>query len=622
MKYEKGKFYEFDLTPYTRIHIISQALESGEHPQYATTHSFTKIHEAGDKGFMPHSETPKNTFNNLQEVSARIKEIELYEKHVGEIWELKPSIHRKGHFIVEVKEVRFITKADDGFDCDVKILHILSQDDNKLDKEGAIKSYSVAVDNDDTLLTQSQYEQRLKELEEVKFKKGDYVTLIDNDHLVGTIQDVNGSVLDIDNDRYLVRWINEISEGYHASNQLKVLTENEALKILTGKDYELVPEGHDILLVSDWEAQDQHNEELIKRQDEFVKEINELKELLKLKEVELKEAQELISEGAIKFVDLGKSLGAENHVLQTEKARLEELIIEREKILSVRFDAVTENHKHVTRQLGEEVNRRSKECYDRRHANDLLREENEKLTQNVKELQASLEEANNNIADYHKAISDDTTKAVRKQMEDHENHLAFGGDATSKQFKGLDFISELVRTFTKEVNELSSPKPESFKDGAVHYCKEYPIKVKPEEMVLSKDKQSDYDLFSAATKDLDLSNFKPSQIMMHEDDYLSIEFDNYFTSSPHDQFIGMTKITVTKEHILSFVKHILSKQDNEAGQTKMFTKEDVLGYAWYLAWHPVIRSNPNKVSESNHENILNEWLESRTKDIAESGGKS
>ncbi len=167
MEFEKGKFYELE------SEIVAIVQYVGLSPLSKDTFIYTYCSIDQLIGFdCSLSEYDKviNTFNNIHEVSKRIKQIEEKQKFVGLIYECDRrnlSIGDYDHSIVEVVEANYITEQ--GFDGKVKILKNISvnEEDKHEYKEGNILDYSVMFEYSKEL-TKEQYEQRLKELEKEK----------------------------------------------------------------------------------------------------------------------------------------------------------------------------------------------------------------------------------------------------------------------------------------------------------------------------------------------------------------------------------------------------------------------------------------------------------------------
>jgi len=267
MEFEKGKYYEFDFTPHSQTHIIVIALEDGNKPKITTIKSFTDIHCNGDGGLMFESMyKPVNTFNDIHEVSARIKEIEAEKEKenwpvkVGQIWEvdLGKDNYNKVHCCYFIKVTDVKNKSGNAFEISVDVLykHNTKTDDS-------YNYYSLNPNSNNlTLLTQAQYQQRIKELEEHSFKEGDYML---NDSIYEVMGDIfhhidlvvysSEGAYDHQFNGYSIKrtvngknkesstpWLNNSWErkSFHK------ITEQEAIKTLTGKDYILLEEGQDV----------------------------------------------------------------------------------------------------------------------------------------------------------------------------------------------------------------------------------------------------------------------------------------------------------------------------------------------------------------------------------------
>ena len=179
-------------------------------------------------------------------------QVEEKQKLVGRIYECDRSID---HSIVEVVEVDMILKHC--FYAKVKILKNISvsKEYNEEYKKGSIVPYTVIHDSSKEL-TQEQYEKRVKELEKPEFEKGDYLL---NDmtmttksgkyhHIDLVIYDGEGyydtqfagySLKRTLNGENKTEAIHGYDKGWQRDHFSKI-TEQEAVKILTGKDYVLL----------------------------------------------------------------------------------------------------------------------------------------------------------------------------------------------------------------------------------------------------------------------------------------------------------------------------------------------------------------------------------------------
>ena len=167
MEFEKGKYYEVVSNIGTKA--IFQYLWVNT---FVITYCEDK-HLIGLDSKLDKEDKVINTFDNIHEVSKRIKEIEEKQKFVGLIYECDLTnldIGSYDHSIIEVVEANYITEQ--GFDGKVKILKNISvnEEDKHEYKEGNILDYSVMFEYSKEL-TKEQYEQRLKELEKDEQEK-------------------------------------------------------------------------------------------------------------------------------------------------------------------------------------------------------------------------------------------------------------------------------------------------------------------------------------------------------------------------------------------------------------------------------------------------------------------
>ena len=244
MEFEKGKFYELE----SEIVAILQYV--GLSPLSKDTFIYTYCSIDQLIGFdCSISEYDKviNTFDNIHEVSKRIKEIEEKQKFVGLIYECDCTNLTTGsydHSIIEVVEANYIT--EEGFDGRVKILKNISVNecDKNEYKEGNVIDYSVMFEFSKEL-TQEQYEQRLKELEkeEIKLSKPRHFYKDNMGNLIWVLghneKDSEYPIIGVDllGDQYFNY------DCFQYVNLDQEVPELEAIKILTGKDYVLLEDG-------------------------------------------------------------------------------------------------------------------------------------------------------------------------------------------------------------------------------------------------------------------------------------------------------------------------------------------------------------------------------------------
>ena len=250
MEFEKGKYYEFDFKSKVdkkteRIHFIG--IKAYNSNKIVSIKRFGYGWEEGEKHLLGHSIRPANTFDNIHEVSKRIKEIEErkdWPVQVGQIYETKGSDnHGSINMICKVISVDDLC-ADGDFDGTVTVLKNIDEPTGLYTdyKEGNDVETTI-IKSESTLLTQEQYEQRVKELEKEEFEVGSWIVY---NGFVYRLANSLGGLVAVRPEVYHKSAPNQVSTGFAPDlSKSKLLTEQEALKIFTGKDYLLLEDSQE-----------------------------------------------------------------------------------------------------------------------------------------------------------------------------------------------------------------------------------------------------------------------------------------------------------------------------------------------------------------------------------------
>lgn len=235
MEFEKGKFYEVE----SQIANILQYVGLSPLSKDTFIYTYCSIDQLiGCDCGLSDSDKVINTFDNIHEVSKRIKQIEErkdWPVQVGQIWEVSWD-GGQCHYILRVDNIRYYPEGT----CPDYIVTIMEVIACKYSRQKGQTEEGIGIypnDKNSTLLTQDQYEQRVKELEREEIKKKikelGWVELINCDDAI--------RVKLVDNE-----FVWAVGNANYPLELVKPVTEQEAPKTLTGKDYVLLKEGQDV----------------------------------------------------------------------------------------------------------------------------------------------------------------------------------------------------------------------------------------------------------------------------------------------------------------------------------------------------------------------------------------